>query len=123
MSADPTAPADPSRVSGGHIVRNMIYAHDENHNLEIVSGWAEQGTREYDQETVRPANPSMHSSHPCASLNTELLRCSYACPNEMRLGGRTAVCNTERQALMQCLVKNRKWKPEGDAEKPWYRFW
>ncbi|KAK7196939.1 hypothetical protein NESM_000636600 [Novymonas esmeraldas] len=123
MSADPAAPADPSRVSGGHIVRNMIYAHDEGRNLEIVSGWSEQGTREYNQETVRPANANMDKNHPCFTLNYELLRCSHSCPPEMKLGGRTATCNTERQVLMQCLVKNKKWRPEEVAGKSWYRFW
>ncbi|CBZ29215.1 conserved hypothetical protein [Leishmania mexicana MHOM/GT/2001/U1103] len=123
MSADPEAPADPSRVSGGHIVRNMIYAHDENHNLAILSGWSEQGTREYDQETVRPASANMNTGHPCFSLNQELLRCSYSCPTEMKLGGRTATCNTERQVLMRCLVKNKQWKPDETKRRPLYRFW
>ncbi|KAG5497620.1 hypothetical protein JKF63_03885 [Porcisia hertigi] len=123
MSADPEAPADPSRVSGGHIVRNMIYAHDESHNLEIVSGWSEQGTREYDQETVRPAMVDMDKGHPCFALNQDLLSCSYRCPPEMKLGGRTAVCNSERQKLMRCLVKHRQWKPEMREGTPWYRFW
>ncbi|AIO00742.1 hypothetical protein LPMP_311510 [Leishmania panamensis] len=123
MSADPEAPANPSRFSGGHIVRNMIYAHDENHNLEILSGWSEQGTREYDQETVRPANTNMDKSHPCFSLNQDLLRCSYRCPTEMKLGGRTATCNTERQVLMRCLVKNKQWRPSEADKRQWYRFW
>lgn len=123
MSADPEAPADPSRVSGGHIVRNMIYSHDQNHNLEIMSGWSEQGTREYNQETVRPANEGMHKSHPCFNLNFDLLRCSESCPPEMKLAGRTATCNTERKLLMQCMVKNKKWRPDTTTQKSWYQFW
>lgn len=125
MSADPEAPADPSRLSGGHIVRNMIYSHDNNNNLEIVSGWTDQGVREYDQEVVRPARRDMNKAHPCFPLNQQLLRCSLACPPEMKLGGRTATCNAERQQLMKCLVRNKRWT-ENEAEAtrwPWYRFW
>ncbi|KAL7701355.1 hypothetical protein N2W54_003338 [Lotmaria passim] len=123
MSADPEAPTDPSRVSGGHIVRNMIYSHDQNHNLEIVSGWSEQGTREYNQEIVRPANENMNKHHPCFALNRDLLRCSESCPPEMKLAGRTAQCYSQRTLLMKCLVKNKKWTPEMVPKKSWYQFW
>ncbi|EPY34170.1 hypothetical protein STCU_00085 [Strigomonas culicis] len=124
MSADPDAPANPGRISGGHIIHNMIYSHDDANNLEIVSGWKEQGVREYNQEVVRPAKLNMHKKHPCYNMNTELVKCSLLCPPEMRLGGRTATCNVERQALMKCLVKNKKWSEKEYMElKPWYQFW
>lgn len=129
MSADPDAPADPKRQSGGHVVRNMIYAHDGNHNLEIVTGWADQGLREYDQDVVRPAKRDLPASHPCYQSNADLLRCSLACPPEMKLGGRTATCNAERHVLMRCVSSNRRWEErqqqqQQQAEAPaWYRFW
>ncbi|ESS66515.1 hypothetical protein TcG_01471 [Trypanosoma cruzi] len=121
MSADPDAPADPNRRSGGHIVRNMIYRHDSARNLEIVTGWQDQGTREYNQKIVPPAKMELHSKHPCHDLNTQLLRCSLDCPAEMKLAGRIATCNTERKALMVCLTKQKHWKPEPPSA--WYRFW
>lgn len=124
MSADPEAPADPRRISGGHIVRNMIYSHDQSNNLEIVSGWSDQGVREYNQETVRPADLGMSKRHPCIELNQELIQCSDSCPREMLLAGRTAVCNTQRQALMRCLVKNKQWREEAaEGKASWYHFW
>lgn len=127
MSADPEAPADPQRMSGGHIIRNMIYSHDDGNNLEIVTGWTDQGGREYDQEVVRPGKRNLSKAHPCYELNADVLRCSFACPSEMKLGGRTAVCNAERKLLMQCFVRHKKWR-EGEAAsgttKPWYtRLW
>lgn len=123
MSADPDAPANPNRLSGGHIVRNMIYSHDSNNGLEIVTGWADQAVREFDQEIVRPAKHDLPSSHPCAALNQDLIKCSLSCPPEMKLGGRTATCNMERHALMKCFVKNKHWMEPPASNTAWYRFW
>lgn len=104
-------------------MRNMIYSHKNSGSLEIVTGWSDQGLREFDQEVVRPAQRDLPKNHPCAVLNADLLRCSLGCPPEMKLGGRTATCNTERQALMRCLVKNKRWvEPQGPGTA-WYRFW
>lgn len=121
MSADPDAPADPSRRSGGHVVKNMIYKHNGS-NLEIITGWQDQGTRELNQEIVPPAKMDIHPQHPCWKLNAALLACSFSCPEEMRLAGRVASCNDERHALMQCFTKERKWAPTIEP-KPWYKFW
>lgn len=112
MSADPDAPTDPDRRSGGHIIRNMIYRHDNSHNLEIMTGWTEQGTREYNQNTVPPAKTDLPKRHPCYVLNSDLLRCSEGCPQEMKLAGRIAMCNSERHAAMRCFVKSKNWREE-----------
>lgn len=123
MSSDPDAPADPSRLSGGHVIRNMIYSHDASGDLEIVTGWQEQGVREYNQEIVRPARQDLSRRHPCYTLNAELLKCSLSCPPEMKLGGRTATCNTERQALMKCFVKNKAWtESQATSSRGWLRW-
>ncbi|CAD2213827.1 hypothetical protein AGDE_00090 [Angomonas deanei] len=121
MSADPEAPAHPGRLSGGHIVRNMIYSHDENGGLEVVTGWKDEGVREHNQDVVRPGRMDLHAGHPCYAMNRSLVECSLKCPPEMKLAGRTAVCNAQRQDLMKCLVKHKKWTPP--ATKPWYQFW
>nr|CCC47744.1 conserved hypothetical protein [Trypanosoma vivax Y486] len=109
MSAAPDAPVYPNRRSGGHVIRNMIYQHDHGHNLEIVTGWKDQGTRQYDQQTVPPASHQLSQKHPCYAINRRLLECSLSCPEEMKLAGRTASCNTERKNLMVCLTRNKGW--------------
>ncbi|RNF10771.1 hypothetical protein TraAM80_01332 [Trypanosoma rangeli] len=121
MSADPEAPADSNRRSGGHVIRNMIYRHDSARNLEIVTGWQDQGTREYNQRIVPPAKLELHPKHPCHALNSQLLHCSLDCPAEMKLAGRIATCNTERKNLMVCFAKNKAWKPAPLSGG--YNFW
>lgn len=121
MSADPEVPTDSTRVSGGHVVKNMIYRH-EGSDLEIMTGWKDQGTREYNQEIVPPAKLDMDKQHPCFKLNKDVVECSLRCPNEMRLAGRVASCNDERRLLMQCLTRHKQWTPPV-VSKPWYVFW
>lgn len=120
MSADPEVPVDPNRRSGGHVIRNMIYQHDSSHNIEIVTGWKDQGTREYNQQIAPPAKLDLSPKHPCYPLNEQLVRCSLECPMEMKLAGRIASCNSERKNLMVCLTKNKSWKEE--PVSAWYKF-
>nr|CCC90288.1 conserved hypothetical protein [Trypanosoma congolense IL3000] len=121
MSADPEVPVDPNRRSGGHVVRNMIYQHSSNHEIEIVTGWKDQGIREYNQKLVPPGQLKVSPRHPCYDLNGILVQCSLKCPEEMRLAGRVAICNPERKDLMKCLARNKAWK-EGPP-LPWYKLW
>lgn len=127
MSADPSEPAVPGRISGGHVIKNMIYKHKANNEMEIITGWNDSlGCREYNQEIVPPARlEGLHQRHPCAEMNQQVVTCSLRCPQEMKLAGRTAICNEERKALMQCLVRHKKWTEGVDGlppSRPWYRL-
>eukprot|EP00331_Platyophrya_macrostoma_P016732 CAMPEP_0176475650 /NCGR_PEP_ID=MMETSP0127-20121128/43720_1 /TAXON_ID=938130 /ORGANISM="Platyophrya macrostoma, Strain WH" /LENGTH=113 /DNA_ID=CAMNT_0017871261 /DNA_START=483 /DNA_END=821 /DNA_ORIENTATION=- len=113
----------------------MIYKHNGNNQVEIVTGWTDQGAREFNQEIVPPARfdldgrhpcagpPArfdLDGRHPCAGLNRTLLECSVRCPSEMRLAGRCASCNDERHELMKCLTKQKRWVPPAEDAKPWW---
>ena len=121
MSADPDEPVIANRLTGGHVIKNMIYKHKPGNEMEVMTGWNDGGgCREYNQEIVSPARlEGLHKKHPCFALNEKLIKCSLQCPNEMKLGGRTAMCNEPRKELMQCFTRNKKW--EEPAEQPWYR--
>eukprot|EP00331_Platyophrya_macrostoma_P025418 CAMPEP_0176461664 /NCGR_PEP_ID=MMETSP0127-20121128/34800_1 /TAXON_ID=938130 /ORGANISM="Platyophrya macrostoma, Strain WH" /LENGTH=97 /DNA_ID=CAMNT_0017853421 /DNA_START=483 /DNA_END=773 /DNA_ORIENTATION=+ len=97
----------------------MIYKHNGNNQVEIVTGWTDQGAREFNQEIVPPARFDLDGRHPCAGLNRTLLECSVRCPSEMRLAGRCASCNDERHELMKCLTKQKRWVPPAEDAKPW----
>jgi hypothetical protein len=123
MSADPEEPVVPGRLTGGHVIKNMIYKHKGNNEMEIITGWSDQGCREYNQEIVPPARvEGLHKEHPCVALNAQLVECSVKCPSEMRLAGRTATCNEERKVLMQCLVRHKTWVAPAEPARPWYRW-
>jgi hypothetical protein len=122
MSADPDEPVVPNRLTGGHVIKNMIYKHKPGNEMEVMTGWNDAGgNREYNQEIVSPARvEGLHKRHPCVSFNEALIQCSVSCPKEMKLGGRTAMCNEERKVLMQCFTKHKKWEEPSDST-PWYR--
>jgi hypothetical protein len=114
MSSDPSIPGDATVRSGGFVVRNMVYENKSGGaNLEILSHWrAAEGTREFDQLTVPPYRKSIPKHHPCRELNMELERCFVKLDPQMRLAGRCAACNVERQKLMQCFTKNKEFDEE-----------
>ena len=107
MSSDPEAPVDPTRYTGGHVVRNMIYTHNHNNDLQVMTGWNAQSNREYNQHIAPPADERMDKRHPCFDDNSKLVKCSLACPEKARLAARIAECNEDRKQLMTCLTKNK----------------
>lgn len=123
MSADPEAPTHKNTESGGYVVKNMIYQHTQNGAVEVMTGWNDGSVREFNQEIVPPADPDMHRLHPCIELNKTLLACSAACEPRARLAARVSQCNDQRRVMMQCMVKNKKWRPPAKADDPWYKVW
>ena len=131
MSSDPEAPVDPTRYTGGHVARNMIYTHNHNNDLQVMTGWNAQSNREYNQHIVPPADERMDKRHPCFELNTELVKCSLACPHKARLAARIAECNEGRKAMMMCVTRNKAeikaleavMAREMDNKAAWWKLW
>ena len=139
MSSDPDAPTDPNIRSGGFVIRNMIFDSSSHGQVEVMSHWRSyEGTRHVDQYNIPPYVERMSHNHPCFGVNTRLRECADRADPEMLLAGRCAQCNTERQALMKCLVKSRredklaggvpKWKQVSVADTEgtwgaWLRKW
>lgn len=121
MSSDPDAPSDPSLRSGGYVIKNMIYDGSTKGQLEVISHWrAYEGTRHVEQFYVPPYKQNMPRQHPCYSTNRLLgTCCEDKCDPEMMLAGRTAMCNEERKALMQCLTKARRETQTNGGRPAW----
>lgn len=118
MSADPNDPTWGNRLSAGRVVRTPFYSKDGS-ELKLNMDH-ETNPRIADQKTIAPYDPFMDYCHPCFDLNEALDKCSESQPNEMRLNGRVAACNEQRKAMMQCMVKNKKWRA---PKREWYEFW
>ncbi len=121
MSSDPDAPSDPALTSGGYVIKNMIYDGSTKGQLEVISHWrAYEGVRHVEQFYVPPYKARMPRHHPCYDVNRALgVCCEEKCDPEMMLAGRTAMCNTERHALMKCLTKVNHEDRLNGGKSPW----
>ena len=124
MSADPDTPVAHERYSGGHVMKTVWYTRSTTGSqLQVLNIWDHIRSREWNQWLVPPSVENMHREHPCLNLNDALLKCSDAQPEMMKLAGRCAICNDERQKLMVCLTRNKAWKPVKKEAKLWYQLW
>lgn len=129
MSSDPSVPVDPRHESGGYVIKNIMYnTNGGSDTVKVFGGKFIVGnTVSAEQYVIPPSRENMVSHHPCAELNRAVLRCNEKLSEEMRLAGRCAACNVERQALMKCMTQNdetfQKAERKRLANKPWWQLW
>eukprot|EP00760_Papus_ankaliazontas_P009556 PhM_4_TR1409/c0_g1_i1/m.70307 len=143
MSADPDTAFRPTLISGGYVVKNMVYSSDEAQDRKtLLCSRGADGPRELDQYTIPPYSVDMPRNHPCYNVNENVEKCNQKIEPQVLLAGRIAMCNDERRVLMQCLTKNKNWGRAGydtkavaaakksgasgsdeETTKPWYKLW
>ena len=110
MSADPFAKdrgTEVNDVSGGNIIKTFIYSGGNGAAMRLFAPKAGDGYREADQYTIPPYKADLSYFHPCYTLNAALDKCNRQNSEDMKLPGRCAACNDERQALMKCFTKTK----------------
>ena len=107
MSADPSQPGDLDVLSGGFVLKNLMYELNPFGSGKVLLSAVKPGTKQAEQRTIPPYTPALPSSHPCAFENDQLAKCNATIDAQVLLGGRCAICNSERKNLMKCLTKHK----------------
>ena len=107
MSADPGLKGRWDVITGGIILKNLMYTPNPLGEGKVPISSAGTGPKVADQHTIPPYQATLSRHHPCWDANKALKRCNLELDAVMRLGARCAACNDERINLMKCFVRHK----------------